>query len=250
MLVTFCFCLGNINDALSTPTGYPFIQVFYAVTGSHAGTSIMTCILVVLAICGCICNVATASRQMWAFARDRGLPFSGWLSQVRNLYRPVRNHEAMNSDCDIFQVTTISGNPIPLNSLIISFVITVLLSLINIGSTIAFNNIVSLGVAALISSYAISVSCLLIRKLRHPETLPPARWTMGKYGVIVNAIAAAYLMLVFIMSFFPQAPNPVPATFNWSIVIYGAVVLWAAAYFVLDGRKVYHGPVVLCRRLD
>ena len=83
MLVTFCFCLGNIEDALSTPTGYPFTQVFYALTGSHAGTSIMTCILIILTICGCICNIATASRQMWAFARDRGLPYSGWLSKVR-----------------------------------------------------------------------------------------------------------------------------------------------------------------------
>jgi choline transport protein len=147
-------------------------------------------------------------------------------------------------------VTVISGNPIPLNSLIVSFVITVLLSLINIGSTIAFNNIVSLGVAALISSYAISISCLLIRKLRQPKTLPSARWTMGKYGIFVNAISVAYLLLVFIMSFFPQVPSPVPANFNWSIVIYGAVVLWSAAYFMLKGRRVYHGPVVLCRRLD
>jgi choline transport protein len=95
MLVTFCFCLGNLDAALSTPTGYPFIQVFYAVTGSHAGTSIMTCILVILAICGCICNVATASRQMWAFSRDRGLPFSGWLSKVRH---PEYDHKELKSD--------------------------------------------------------------------------------------------------------------------------------------------------------
>lgn len=27
MLVTICFCLGNLDDILSTPTGYPFIQV-------------------------------------------------------------------------------------------------------------------------------------------------------------------------------------------------------------------------------
>ena len=27
MLITICFCLGNLEDVLSTPTGYPFIQV-------------------------------------------------------------------------------------------------------------------------------------------------------------------------------------------------------------------------------
>ena len=27
MLVTVCFCIGSLDDVLSTPTGYPFIQV-------------------------------------------------------------------------------------------------------------------------------------------------------------------------------------------------------------------------------
>lgn len=27
MLVTFCFCIGDVETALETPTGYPFIQV-------------------------------------------------------------------------------------------------------------------------------------------------------------------------------------------------------------------------------
>jgi choline transport protein len=27
MLVTFCFCIGDVQTALETPTGYPFIQV-------------------------------------------------------------------------------------------------------------------------------------------------------------------------------------------------------------------------------
>jgi choline transport protein len=73
---------------------------------------------------------------------------------------------------------------------------------------------------------------------------------MGRYGVVVNAVSVAYLLLVFVMSFFPQVPHPTPPNFNWSIVIYGAVVLWSAGYFVLVGRRVYVGPVALCRRLD
>ncbi|KAA6406935.1 MAG: amino acid transporter [Lasallia pustulata] len=82
MLITFCFCVGDVGAALSTPTGYPFIAVFYNATNSHAGTTVMTCILVTLTVCGCISNVATASRQMFAFARDNGLPFSRFLARV------------------------------------------------------------------------------------------------------------------------------------------------------------------------
>ena len=85
MLVTFCFCLGDIETILSNPDIMPFVQTFYIATNSHAGTSVMTAILIVLTTCGCISNVATASRQMFAFARDRGLPFSGFLAEVRLL---------------------------------------------------------------------------------------------------------------------------------------------------------------------
>jgi amino acid transporter len=42
MIITFCFTLGSVFDILNTPTGYPFIQVFFNVTNSYAGTSIMT----------------------------------------------------------------------------------------------------------------------------------------------------------------------------------------------------------------
>lgn len=82
MLVTYCFCLGNVEDILGTHTGYPFIQVFYNVTNSLGGASAMTAILITLTVCGCISNVATASRQLFAFARDGGLPFSPFLAQV------------------------------------------------------------------------------------------------------------------------------------------------------------------------
>lgn len=82
MLVTYCFCLGNVEEILGTHTGYPFIQVFYNVTNSHGGASAMTAILITLTVCGCISNVATASRQLFAFARDGGLPFSPFLAQV------------------------------------------------------------------------------------------------------------------------------------------------------------------------
>lgn len=82
MLCTFCMLVGNVEEILATPTGQPFIQVFYNVTKSKAGTSAMTSILIVMAIFGCVTNVATSSRQVWAFARDKGLPFSGWLAHV------------------------------------------------------------------------------------------------------------------------------------------------------------------------
>ena len=85
MVITFCFTLGNLEDILETPTGYPFIQVFYNATNSNAGTSVMTAILIANITSACISTVATTSRQTWSFARDRGLPFSSFVSYVTKL---------------------------------------------------------------------------------------------------------------------------------------------------------------------
>lgn len=82
MAVTLIFTLGDIGNILATKTLQPFIQVFFNATQSYGGTNAMTAIVIILLVSCCISEVATASRQIWSFARDRGLPASGWLSQV------------------------------------------------------------------------------------------------------------------------------------------------------------------------
>jgi choline transport protein len=82
MAATLIFTLGDLESVLATSTGYPFIQVFYNATQSLAATNIMTAIIIVCLTSCCISEVATTSRQIWSFARDQGLPFSGFLSHV------------------------------------------------------------------------------------------------------------------------------------------------------------------------
>lgn len=63
--VTMIFCLGDVESLLSTRTGQPFIQLFFNATGSHAGTSAMSAVLIILVECCVINEVATSSRQLW-----------------------------------------------------------------------------------------------------------------------------------------------------------------------------------------
>jgi choline transport protein len=72
--ITFIFCLGDLDSVLNTPTGQPMIQVFYNATQSVAGTSIMVIVVVIIIILlsACVGQVATSSRQIWSFARDKG----------------------------------------------------------------------------------------------------------------------------------------------------------------------------------
>lgn len=88
MLVTLCFTLGEVDKILDTPTGFPFIQIFYNTTGSIAATNAMTAVLVVTLTASTITEVATASRQLWSFARDEGLPFSSFFAYVSPRFNP------------------------------------------------------------------------------------------------------------------------------------------------------------------
>ena len=82
MIITFAFCVGDVGEALESDTGFPFIQVFLNSTGSVSAATGMTIVIMVMQFCAAISNVATTSRQVYSFARDRGLPFSDFFSKV------------------------------------------------------------------------------------------------------------------------------------------------------------------------
>ena len=76
MLLAMLFCLGDIDKALDSATGYPFMDIFLQATDSVAGTAVMGSIITTMGITTSVGMLASASRQFWSFARDRGIP--GW----------------------------------------------------------------------------------------------------------------------------------------------------------------------------
>ena len=88
MLVTLCFCLGPdwqdnvLGFTTPTQTGIPIIQVLYNSTGSIAATCLMTLILILVSFVATITVIASSSCQVWAFARDKGFPFSSYIEHV------------------------------------------------------------------------------------------------------------------------------------------------------------------------
>lgn len=83
-LVTFCMTIGDVETALNSPTGFACIdvscdnqeshgvlltinQLFYKETHSKAGTWVMSALFIIMLLFGCVTNLATSSRQLWAF---------------------------------------------------------------------------------------------------------------------------------------------------------------------------------------
>jgi choline transport protein len=82
MTITIMSTLGDIDSVMSTTTGQPYIQVVLNATQSRVGTSILTATVAVILLFAAVNLVTTSSRQLFAFARDRGLPFSKTLAYV------------------------------------------------------------------------------------------------------------------------------------------------------------------------
>lgn len=92
IVVAVLYVTIDIQSVLMSPTGqlgYPYMQIFYDATGSKGGATAMICILIVMTVCGTIAALATASRLIWAFARDRGIPFWRQVSRVSGLLCPT-----------------------------------------------------------------------------------------------------------------------------------------------------------------
>lgn len=165
--------------------------------------------------------LAAVTRDIWAFARDQGLPFSTWLAHVDQ-----KRH-------------------IPVRATFITSCCSIALSLIYIGSPVAFYAITSLLAVALLQCYCVSIGCLLWRRIKYPETLPPAKFSLGRWGVPCNIAAVIYSAWCFFWCFWPTANSSDPSTFNWASVIFAAVMVAAGVHYALVARKKYVGPVAL-----
>lgn len=216
-IVTYCFAISDVQSLLARADGSPFLYVFQDAVGNIA-TSILTAMILVIVTASNIAFNATTSRQTFAFARDKGMPFSNWLSQVSE-----KRH-------------------IPTNAIVVSCLVSALLSLINIGSDAAFNAIVSLNVSALYFSYGLSIICILWRRIVYPKTLPVARWGLGRAGPIVNLIGILYLIFGIFFSFWPAKAEFDEKQFNWSAVMFTGVMVGAYVLYMIKGRRVYKGP--------
>ena len=243
MVIAMVFCMGNVDDAFASGPGmlgFPHMYIFEQATNSRAGATVMSAIIVILASCATVGMLASTSRVFWSFARDRGLP--GW----RTLSK-------------VSERTTV-----PVYSVLCTAAISILLSLINIGSPVAFQNVTSLSISCLYSSYLIAAGLLLYRRTTKGFALPATGTTdlpalanttgaelvwgpfhlKGALGIANNVFAMCYLIVVGFFSFWPPMVEPTVDMMNYSVVVTGGLVIFSVIYYFVWARKEYNGPIV------
>lgn len=159
-LIPLVFVLPDIQELLVSASPVPLI-IKTAVGQSGAAFALCIPLMVLAILCGIGCTTA-ASRCTWAFARDGAIPGSGWWKKV--------NHKL----------------DVPLNAMMLSMVVQILLGLLWFGSTAAFYAFSGVGVITLTASYAspIAISLFTGRK-----AVQNAKFRLGKFGVFANVVA-------------------------------------------------------------
>jgi amino acid transporter len=211
MVLVFLYCLGDVKEVASAV--YPLMLICINATHSLVGSSAMLGGVLCTVISGTLGSVASTSRLTWAWARDGALP--SYFAYVSPRYR------------------------IPLRSVWLPIVIVMLLSLLNLANYTAFSVIISLSTLGLYQSYFIAIACMLHARLT--GRLETAPWSLGKYGVAINAFALLFSAWIMIFLVFPSYLPITPTYMNYALPINALVWIVATVHWFVWGKNNWEG---------
>ncbi|CAM1510830.1 Fc.00g083430.m01.CDS01 [Cosmosporella sp. VM-42] len=212
------FVLKDLDIVLEAGYG-PLLQIFFDATDNKAGS---VCLLMFPVMCMVFTSTAlmtTSARMTFAFARDRGLPFS----RIWAVYN--------------------TGLDVPLNALLWTTGWVVIFGLILLGSSSAFNAITAASVVALGVTYAIPPCINLLRggnmlpETREFKLSNPVRWFCSVVGI-------CWAVLTTVLFLFPPELPVTTTNMNYCVAAFGVILFISVTTWLVDGRKNYKGPQV------
>ncbi|GAB7366367.1 hypothetical protein MBLNU230_g8165t2 [Neophaeotheca triangularis] len=173
--LVICFAMPDVGLALEHPSLYPMIYIMEQ-SMSPTWITVELTMIVCLVLFANVCYLTAVSRALFAFARDGGTPFPNWVARIHPRFQT------------------------PVNAVYVTATFSFLLSLIYIGSETAFYAITSLMTVALLQCYLFSIGSMLWRRIYKPETIPASPFSLGAWGIPVNASALVWCAWAFVRS--------------------------------------------------
>ncbi|KAK7026424.1 hypothetical protein VNI00_015659 [Paramarasmius palmivorus] len=213
-LLPILFTLPDIGTLLEVPGGQPLGVMYTLIMGSRGGGFGMWFIIFGVGIFCAISICCAASRATWAFARDKALPFHKVFAHVHS-----------------------SGTP--LNAYLLSTVVQLLIGLIYLGSSTAFNAFVGVAVICLGASNGMAILISLVNGRRDVQDSP---YPLGKWGVPLNAIAVLWVLFEIVLFSMPAVVPVTQVTMNYASVVFVGFGVISAVWYMISGRYHYAGP--------
>lgn len=212
--IALFFCIKDMDQLINTPTGVPILELYYQALRNKAGAIVLETLLVVTGM-GCLIACHTwQSRICWSFARDKGVPGHQWLSRTSKVI------------------------DVPIIAHAVSSIIVGLLGLLYLGSSTAFNSMVTACITLLYLSYSFPIICLWYRGRKNFKHGP---FWLGKLGLVCNIVTLAWTLFSLVMYSFPSTMPVAPGNMNYVCVVYGVVVAIALTDWFIRGRREFQG---------
>lgn len=204
-------------DAVAEAGSNGFMVAIEQGIGGAFGRAIIWMVTIAMWFCG-LSSVTSISRMMYAFSRDKGLPFSNIWSKVSEKFRT------------------------PANTIWLSVMISFLCAL----ADNVYAVVTSLSVIGLYSSYGIPIFLKLRAQLKGLWTEEDnGPWTLGKWSLPVSFISVIWI--IFITILFVVAPSDVSLTENYTLThatgkVFAIVCIILLAFYFFRARHTFTGP--------
>ncbi|KAL7418652.1 polyamine transporter tpo5 [Cryptotrichosporon argae] len=214
-LLAILFSLQSLPAVEATSFSLPIVQIYYDAAGQKL--AIVCCVIVMVAQGAAAMTAWTASsRLFFALARDSAFPGKK-IFMARNRY------------------------DVPYVGLWLSVLVGCCICACYIGSTIAFNAIISSCAVSCLLAYGMPMLCRVFWPNVLDGQYGPFR--LGRFGWSVNLAALVFIILMSMLFIMPASYPVTAENMNYAIVAVGGVVLGVTLQWFFWGKKVYHGVV-------
>jgi len=217
--IMLAFVTLSIKDAAAaTGSDNAFIYVISQALGGTFGSVILWLVTAAMWFCG-LSSITSFSRMMYAFSRDKGMPFSSQWAQISRKFRTPAKAIWL--------------------AVILSFLLAFIDYLIKMANpdaaytTIAFLTAVS--VVGLYVAYGIPILLKLIAKSKgtfQAKHLGP--WNLGKYSDFISVVSLIWIVFICIVMVIP--PNQMAGYALGGMLV--LLIIMDLAYY----RKHFPGP--------
>ncbi|KAI0830261.1 APC amino acid permease [Trametes gibbosa] len=207
--IVVVLCSGPLEN-LPGPSGSAFLEARHTFSAFVCLTAFFVCQTALQA----------ASRTVYAFSRDKGLPDRGFFGHIS------------------------SWTQTPLRAIWFVTIIGILPGLLDLASGIAVNAIFAMTAMALDLSYIIPIFCRRWYR-NHPEVqFVPGPFYMGDgfLGWFANVNCILWTLFVCVIFALPTVLPVTGETMNYAAPITGGVILLSLVWYAVGGRRHYKGP--------
>ncbi|PQE14053.1 gaba permease protein [Rutstroemia sp. NJR-2017a BBW] len=220
-LIAVCFCVGDIDEVANTATLVPLIQIYFDSTNSNVGACFLASMIVIINVGSANALLAEGSRSLYAFARDRGLPFSSQISKVSSKHK------------------------VPVVAILLGAIVQMAFNSIYFGTVTGFNTVIAIATEGFYLSYAMPLLVRLISYFNGSHRQLTGPWAMKPLvSLLVNGVGLAYLLFACITFNFPSVSPVTSENMNYTSAAIGVIMFVAAVTWFTTARKHFSGPEI------